>query len=534
MTKVIGTDISFYQDNDATPEGVNFDKMKKKANFVIIRAGQNTWIDSDFKENWQAAKKAGMPRGSYWYYDSRSEPKKQAEKWKTALGDDWGELPLCADLEENYGGAYKGWEKWYVFLEHLKKIMPNKEVLIYTNYYYWKDNAPNKNTQAGSLAYFHQYSFWVARYQATEPLVPPPWKKDEWTFWQYTDRGKGKDYGVESGSVDLNYFNGTLDDFNARFNLDAVPATSKSYKVDLSLRENPDINALLIGTLAHDEVIEHLEQNTNGDWLRIKRANLQEGWISTQYLIEENTPLPPSPPSPPTPPPATDDKWAQVTSSTGLNIRKSDNSSSKIIGKLKEKQITKVLAFNADQSWAKILADNGDDDLIGWGDAKYFHFTKDKPEPPKPNQITGKVLPPSGLNIREGAGTHFAILGFLKQNQIVDILEFNDKKTWVAIQEKDENGLKGWCAANYFNFSENPSEPSPTSDWYQVNTYSLNVRKSGSLNATVLGTVKKGEIIKKLDEDNKKKWFKIQSSQNLIGWVYAQNLSKINVPTEKG
>ena len=143
MTNVIGPDVSFYQDEPSTPQGIDFVKMKQAAEFVIIRAGQNLWPDSDFKYNWQQARQAGLPRGSYWFYDSRAEPKRQAELWIQQFEGDFGELPLCADFEDAYNGIYKGWRNWYTFLERLKTLLPTgKEIFIYTAYYYWRDNAP--------------------------------------------------------------------------------------------------------------------------------------------------------------------------------------------------------------------------------------------------------------------------------------------------------------------------------------------------------------------------------------------------------
>ena len=65
MTNIIGPDISFYQDDNETPQGVDFVKMRTVTDWVIIRAGQNTWIDPDFKTNWTNAKAAGLRRGSY-------------------------------------------------------------------------------------------------------------------------------------------------------------------------------------------------------------------------------------------------------------------------------------------------------------------------------------------------------------------------------------------------------------------------------------------------------------------------------------
>ena len=44
-----------------------------------------------------------------------------------------------------------------------------------------------------------------------------------WTFWQYTDKGIGPTYGVSSGNIDLNRFNGSKADLYRFCGLD-VPA----------------------------------------------------------------------------------------------------------------------------------------------------------------------------------------------------------------------------------------------------------------------------------------------------------------------
>ena len=221
MSQVIGTDVSFYDNSSSTPQGVDFVKMHSLAQFTIIRAGQNLWVDSDIKSNWSAAKQAGIPRGSYWFYDSRTDPKAQADLWVSALGGDFGELPMFLDLEETYGGPYAGWKNWVTFLERLKSNAPGKEIGLYTAYYYFRDYAPNASTDLKDLQYFRQYTLWIANYGAnlTSPLVPQPWGANEWLFWQYTPQGDGSAYGSESDVIDLSYFNGTLDAFKARFPL---------------------------------------------------------------------------------------------------------------------------------------------------------------------------------------------------------------------------------------------------------------------------------------------------------------------------
>jgi len=201
-------DVSFWQDDPTTPQGINFAKMAQITRGVIIRAGQNTWEDVRFKTSWQNAKNAGLLRGSYWFYDSRANPKRQAEKWIEILGDDRGEMEMWCDFEERYGGPYQGWRNWFDFMERLKALAPEKKLGVYTGYYYWLEFA-------GNQTYFAQYPLWIAAYNSTAPRVPSIWQ--DWTYWQFTDNGDGSLYGVESKNIDLNYFNGTEEEFLARY-----------------------------------------------------------------------------------------------------------------------------------------------------------------------------------------------------------------------------------------------------------------------------------------------------------------------------
>lgn len=214
MTNTIGPDISFYQDDPSTTFTPDFSKMA----WVILRAGQNTWIDRDFKRNWKEAKKAGIPRGAYWFFDSRVDPKKQAQLFVSAFDGDFGELPLFGDFEDIYNGPFKGWKNWYDFLEEVKRLVPGSvEIGVYTGYYYWKENTLGLfgGIPAASLEYFKQYPLWIANYGLQSPLIPRPWTT--WMFWQYTDNGDGTLYGVESLNIDLNEYNGDAQSFEKRF-----------------------------------------------------------------------------------------------------------------------------------------------------------------------------------------------------------------------------------------------------------------------------------------------------------------------------
>jgi len=198
-------DISFYQykynPDWSISQYVDFRRMATKSTGVIIRAGQADWKDIAFDISWKSAKDAGLQRGSYWFYDSRTNPKRQAELWASILGKDAGELELWMDFEDKYKGAFHGHKHWYDFAERLKALLPNKQLGVYTGYYYWRENTKPTDT------YFAQYPLWIAWYGGT-PKIPPIW--NEWLMHQFTDNGDGAAWGVASGNIDINTRKGDL------------------------------------------------------------------------------------------------------------------------------------------------------------------------------------------------------------------------------------------------------------------------------------------------------------------------------------
>jgi len=385
MANVIGPDISFYEDDPETPQGIDFVKMRTTAGYVIIRAGQNLWPDPIFKYNWQQAKKAGTPRGAYWFYDSRVDPKRQAELYASLFEGDFGELPVFVDIEDTYKGQYAGWRKWYDFLERLKQLVNGKEIAIYTAFYYWRDNAPNATLQATSLEYFHQYPLWIASYGTQPPAIPKPWTSTEWLFWQYSESGDGKQYGVESNSIDLNYFNGDIAGLRARFKLTETPPptpdpnptpppggggtqTGKKHKVTttaLRVREGPGTNFTAIGMVYFGEVVEELDATNDRSWIKIKNKDGVIGWCSSAYLVGvSGTTPPPQPEEPPIPPVPGDEtnKWYRVNTSA-LIVRETPKADGKVLGYLIKDDTVPALDDTTNLEWIQIRRLDG---LTGW------------------------------------------------------------------------------------------------------------------------------------------------------------------------
>jgi len=190
-------DVSFWQDV------INFVVMKAAGLAgVIIRAGQGGWEDIKFKINWALARAAGLPRGSYWFYDSRKDPRAQAELWWSLLDGDTGELVHVADFEESYGGSYGSKAHFKEFLLHFQELsgLPANRIAIYTGFWWWL-------ARVGDDPFFVRYNLWLASYGSMESArIPAPWSANDLLFWQYTPSGNGVAYGVSSAEIDLNWY----------------------------------------------------------------------------------------------------------------------------------------------------------------------------------------------------------------------------------------------------------------------------------------------------------------------------------------
>lgn len=237
-------DISFYQDNPDTARIVDFQKMKNAGvSGIIFRVGQATWEDKKVGEYWKNSSNKGFLRGGYWYYDNSTDPYVQARKCFSIM-DKYEmsfELPLFADFEDKRTNLpFHGWKHWYNFIEELKRLMPKIKIGVYSGYYYWEENKPT-GLNAFRQSYFAQYPFWIAQYPYekhmdesyyTKPMIPPAWKN--WVFWQVSDRGDGNFFGVESSRVDVNYFNGSYEDF---INLYGFPG-----EIEIEEKPNPEVS----------------------------------------------------------------------------------------------------------------------------------------------------------------------------------------------------------------------------------------------------------------------------------------------------
>jgi GH25 family lysozyme M1 (1,4-beta-N-acetylmuramidase) len=236
-TQARGVDVSNYQH----PGGSAIDWSAVRASgveFAFVKATEgpvscsgNYYTNSWLRRDWGDAGAAGLYRGAYHFArpGDVASAIAQARYFAAAVGPMTGpqDLPPVLDLEVTCGlgpadlAAYAhAWVNEVTWLTGRRPI-------IYSGYYFWKDNMRNDPS-------FADLPFWIATY-GPRPMVPPVWSG--WTFWQYSSSGAVP--GI-NGNVDMDVFTtggGGLIRFTAegshlpRGNLDAAAGGRGSVSV---------------------------------------------------------------------------------------------------------------------------------------------------------------------------------------------------------------------------------------------------------------------------------------------------------------
>ena len=208
MPTVPGIDVSYWD------SGIDWPKVRATGQrFVIVKAteGEN-YTDPTFNDHWTGAKAAGLLRGAYCFFHPNMDPKKQAARFISAVKamNDDGELPHALDLEIAEGASNdKIIANAKIWLDQVEQAFGRKP-FIYSAVAFLQTNFSVLG--GGPPPWGKDYPLWLAWYpnQYTDgmtPLMPRGWYN--WTVWQYGDKGVVN--GINA-KVDMDVFNGTLDD----------------------------------------------------------------------------------------------------------------------------------------------------------------------------------------------------------------------------------------------------------------------------------------------------------------------------------
>ncbi len=381
-----------------------------------------------------------------------------------------------------------------------------KKPMIYTGANFWNTWGDQEESE-----YWNQFPLWTPHWTtAAAPLMPSPWTM--WNFWQFTSKGPGEAFGSQSLVVDLNRFNGTLQEL-LEFAGVSHPLEDLGTKVAIlenrvdtlasavaAIDENPpgggvdpelvarvdDLGGLYgqledrVDTLA--KAIANL--NSNGSYLALhtKVTNLGDqithlgGTISnvnsmlssrltaveqkvaalgtgtgtvTPLVSPEIVPTTPAPETvpttptpvtiPSTPAPVVTATYAVCTAPV-LNVRSGPGISSPVISTIPVGTQVKVL--KRQDGWAQI------ESPAGWCSESYLSFGTSSTPPgtaTPPPAGTYAICNTNGLNVRNGPGVTYAIVGGLVYGQRVKIL--TRKNGWAQLESPT-----GWCNETYLSF----------------------------------------------------------------------------------
>jgi len=174
--------------------------------FAFIKATEGgDQIDPMFRQHWQGAARAGIPRGAYHFFYHCRPAAEQARFFIANVPRSPGALPPVLDMEwtptsptcrTRNSPAYIRSEA-QIFIAALQAHYGQRPIL-YTAIDFFEDNQMWRVKGA---------DFWLRSVKAHPSDL---YNGQNWTFWQYS--GTGKVPGI-AGQTDLNVFNGSAQDW---------------------------------------------------------------------------------------------------------------------------------------------------------------------------------------------------------------------------------------------------------------------------------------------------------------------------------
>jgi GH25 family lysozyme M1 (1,4-beta-N-acetylmuramidase) len=229
---ILGVDISHWQ------KTVDWDALKNGGvEFVIVKATQGTYqVDPMLADHISGATKVGIDIGAYHWVDPLVNAEAQAAYFLSNIKD----LPIrfiVADVEQ----YWSDWNEW--MNQTVQKVISPDKIsdTAKTIMTYWGQHSSlpeviyTRATFVQGWAqpmqkWINKYDLWLAHYPYNNTRVKTTWEDfklkykpaingpqlptncTQWKFWQFTG-GKFILPGTDS-TMDVDYFNGTSDDFH--------------------------------------------------------------------------------------------------------------------------------------------------------------------------------------------------------------------------------------------------------------------------------------------------------------------------------
>ncbi|PRT40604.1 SH3 domain-containing protein [Bacillus wiedmannii] len=291
----------------------------------------------------------------------------------------------------------------------------------------------------------------------------------------------------------------------------------------LNVRNSPALGSSMIGYVQKNEKVTVLGK-ANG-WAKIEYKG-KEGYVSLEFLKFGDAIQTPD---------TSGQKQLQPTikngaqevgtiNATSLRVRSAANTSSSVLGNLKNGE--KVTVLGKANGWAKISY-QGKEGYVSLEFVKIDGNTEEikKPEQPKTSDATIKngtqevgTINATSLRVRSAANTSSSVLGNLKNGEKVTVL--GKANGWAKISYQ---GKEGYVSLEFVKLEAGKQEEKPaenikngTQEVGTINATSLRVRSAANTSSSVLGNLKNGEKVTVLGKANG--WAKI-SYQGKEGYV---------------
>ncbi|MBE5106163.1 glycoside hydrolase family 25 protein [Bacillus thuringiensis] len=199
--EIKGVDVASYQGE------IDWRELEKQnMKFAFIKATEgSSFVDEYFSRNWTNANKTGMRTGAYHFFSFDSKGETQAEQYMRTVPKDGRALPPVIDVEF-YGNKKDNPPKREDVVKELSVMVRmlekhyDKKVILYATQeaydLYIKDAYP-------------ECDIWIR-----SVLIKPSLSDERnWTFWQYTNRGRLRGYNGKEKYIDLNVFFGDEEEF---------------------------------------------------------------------------------------------------------------------------------------------------------------------------------------------------------------------------------------------------------------------------------------------------------------------------------
>ncbi|MBO4446014.1 MAG: hypothetical protein J5782_03610 [Clostridia bacterium] len=203
----LGVDVSIYQGN------IDWQKAKKAGiDFAIIRLGYRGWgsngslnIDGNFHRNLAGARAAGIKVGVYFFSQAKTEVEavEEASLCIKELGGQGLNLPIFIDTETAAGGQGRAdnltvKERTDVCVAFCNTIQnAGYRAGVYSNKYFYTSKLDTPRLLG--------FTIWLAEWPSEVNADTRPTYSGRYDFWQFSERGDGKTFGMGSQYVDMNY-----------------------------------------------------------------------------------------------------------------------------------------------------------------------------------------------------------------------------------------------------------------------------------------------------------------------------------------